>query len=568
MRSGIFNTPDGSPADELQQAIPDRLLCVCKGASSEVGVSGKTEPEEQQAPAVELNLLEEEDVSPKKRRTEKGEIQKEATPVAATVRDTGGSASSVGEGSTLDVIRQEYNFLAGSTLCRCQPYDYTIEQGVDATVYKTAKEDLKKAHWLRVKYPCTASTTPRSISDALETNLPKILYDVVVTSNAADAMIYKSSYENIRASLTLPIGAPTSIETAVFPIGTGRAPTKVAQKLLVEAFQQQAGQHRSNMSVMKTVECTEMTAATVMEQTKTMSCHKFANFVLDSIFKQKEGVELTPLEDALCDARVESRVKELRKLTGRVINNVVYASQAKEQVQAAKVFKDTWKKLKVTIHDTQLLTPCIPRCSISEGSNQITLENFLTCKELNQSVSLFLPGRSRTGKTELAKLLCLHLACTYQQDAAEDVKFIMVNTLDSLRNCQACMLPGVPVLLDDIGGDSNETQLIYSSVGLWKAVLQVPNASQNRARNDDICWAPKQPNIVTTNCEDLNDRISTMFSGSQEHHTEAIRMCVAEVETINSPLYVNSCMPSGSQNFMEPRYDSKQVSEMLSRLLE
>ena len=130
------------------------------------------------------------------------------------------------------------------------------------------------------------------------------------------------------------------------------------------------------------------------------------------------------------------------------------------------------------------------------------------------------------------------------------------------------MLPGVPVLLDDIGGDSNETQLIYSSVGLWKAVLQVPNASQNRARNDDICWAPKQPQFVTTNCEDLNDWISTMFSGSQEHHTEAIRMRVAEVETINSPLYVNSCMPSGSQNFMEPRYDSKQVSEMLSRLLE
>ena len=117
------------------------------------------------------------------------------------------------------------------------------------------------------------------------TNLPKILYDVVVTSNAADAMIYKSSYENIRTSLTLPIGAPTSIETAVFPIGTGRAPTKVAQKLLVEAFQQQAGRHRSNMFVMKTVKFTEMTAATVMEQTKAMSCQQLANFVLDSIFQ-------------------------------------------------------------------------------------------------------------------------------------------------------------------------------------------------------------------------------------------------------------------------------------------
>ena len=197
----------------------------------------------------------------------------------------------------------------------------------------------------------------------------------------------------------------------------------------------------------------------------------------DALLKQKNGIAHTSLEEVLCDQRIESRVKDLRKISGRLITNVIYASQAQEHVKPPDAFKDSWRNLKVTIHDTKLLNVTIPRCS-GEG-NKVTLETFLAYKELNQSVSLFLPGKSRTGKTEIAKLLCLDLAMRYQQGDEEDTKFIMVNTLDSLRNCQACMLPSVPVLLDDIGsGEDNDTQLIYSSISLWKAVLQVPNASQ------------------------------------------------------------------------------------------
>ena len=170
--------------------------------------------------------------------------------------------------------------------------------------------------------------------------------------------------------------------------------------------------------------------------------------------------------------------------------------------------------------------------SESELDNKVSLQTFLTHKQLNQSISLFIPGNSRLGKTELAKFLCMDLACRYQQ-GQEEASFIMVNTLDSLRSSQACMLPGVPVLLDDIGnGDANEAQLIYSSVGMWKAILQVPNASQSRSRNDDLMWAPRQTKHVTTNCPNLDNWIDTMFHGSAAHHTGAIRMRIAEVESI------------------------------------
>ena len=67
---------------------------------------------------------------------------------------------------------------------------------------------------------------------------------------------------------------------------------------------------------------------------------------------------------------------------------------------------------------------------------------------------------------------------------------------------------------------------------------------------------------------DLSDWIGTMFSGSKENHKEAIKMRIAEVETINESLYAHSSAPSGSQSFVEPRFNSKQVDVILSRLMD
>ena len=226
----------------------------------------------------------------------------------------------------------------------------------------------------------------------------------------------------------------------------------------------------------------------------------------------------------------------------------IHASKVKETgaVQPESVFKPSWRTLRVTIHDRSLLTPLMPR--IGEAtSTVVSLATYLDHPELHQNVTLFVPGQPRKGKSELAKLICLMLAFRYQES---DPYFLLATTLDSLRASQSLMQPGVPVLLDDMGGDDNDVQLIYSSISMWKAILQVKDAVQNRGRNDDIMWAARQPKVVTTNSADLTDWVRTMFPSAKPNHTEAIPPRVAECETIQESLYRGSSALSGAQHFM------------------
>ena len=144
----------------------------------------------------------------------------------------------------------------------------------------------------------------------------------------------------------------------------------------------------------------------------------------------------------------------------------------------------------------------------------------------------------------------------------------MTNTLDSLRNVQASMLPGVPVLLDDIGGENSDLQLIYSSVSMWKAILQIKDATQNRARNDDLCWAARQPKIVTTNCKDLDDWIETMFYRAKDEHKKAIRFRVAEVESITDSLYKHEHAPNQSSSFLQSVMSTQQAEDDIASMLD
>ena len=158
------------------------------------------------------------------------------------------------------------------------------------------------------------------------------------------------------------------------------------------------------------------------------------------------------------------------------------------------------------------------------------------------------PGPAGTGKTELAKLICMMLSMAYQK---ENPYFLFANTVDCLRANQTLMRPGVPVLLDDIGGVGKDQQLIYSSISMWKAILAVKDASQNRARNNDLMWAARQPKVLTTNCTNLDECIMTMFPDANKAHKDAVRRRVAELEPITESLYVNpfrvnkaaSCLP-------------------------
>ena len=58
---------------------------------------------------------------------------------------------------------------------------------------------------------------------------------------------------------------------------------------------------------------------------------------------RSEAAVQAALERLMCNREIESRVKELRKLVGKIVTNVIYFQQAKGKVQSEKVFKDSWR---------------------------------------------------------------------------------------------------------------------------------------------------------------------------------------------------------------------------------
>ena len=109
-----------------------------------------------------------------------------------------------------------------------------------------------------------------------------------------------------------------------------------------------------------------------------MSKEAYSKVVLDAQLKKEKNEELKELERLLCSQKIESRVRELRKLAGRNKTNVIYASKVRDtgDVQPERVFIRTWKSLVVTVHDRSLLTPLMPRIG-EAGSNKVSLETFL-----------------------------------------------------------------------------------------------------------------------------------------------------------------------------------------------
>ena len=103
---------------------------------------------------------------------------------------------------------------------------------------------------------------------------------------------------------------------------------------------------------------------------------------------------------------------------------------------------------------------------------------------------------------------------------------------------------------------------------MWKAILQIKDATQNRARNDDLCWAARQPKIVTTNCKDLDDWIGTMFYRAKDEHKKAIQLRVAEVESITDSLYKYEGAPSQSSSFLPNVMSTQQAEDDIAIMLD
>lgn len=85
---------------------------------------------------------------------------------------------------------------------------------------------------------------------------------------------------------------------------------------------------------------------------------------------------------------------------------------------------------------------------------------------------------------------------------------------------------------------------------MWNAILQTKEATQNRARDDDLLWAAHQPKVITTICHTLEEWLGTMLPRATSNHQEAIIVCVAEWETIIGAVYVHEVAPSGSTSYL------------------
>ena len=66
--------------------------------------------------------------------------------------------------------------------------------------------------------------------------------------------------------------------------------------------------------------------------------------------------------------------------------------------------------------------------------------------------------------------------------------------------------------------------------------------------------------------ENLEDWTKTMFPRCKPNHSEAIRLRVAEVETIKESLYANASAPRGSQTFLPSEMTTQEANEAIRNL--
>jgi hypothetical protein len=303
------------------------------------------------------------------------------------------------------------------------------------------------------------------------------------------------------------------------------------------------------------------TADLLVDSLQHLTDDQFTRACLDARLKPLKA--RSHLELCLADASVEFRLKELRKQLGTVVSNVIYAETARSLglVQPASVFRDAWKSLPVVVNDVSLLKPYMPR--VGTDGNTVALETFLKYPELHQEVSLIVMGGSRLGKTELAKFLCLCMAVMYNPDGAY---FIFAQTLDTIRENQSLMRPGVPVLLDDMDPD-NRSQIIYSDLAMWKSILQVSNPSQNRARNVDLKWAARQPKVLTTNTDSVDEWVSKIDVYGLPAHKLAVKMRFAELRIVERLYASNTASNETHQGRLVQAFSSEDAQARFAELL-
>jgi len=226
--------------------------------------------------------------------------------------------------------------------------------------------------------------------------------------------------------------------------------------------------------------------------------------------------------------KVEKRIMAYRA-TAKIPENIIFQNNLRGMVQPRSQFIADWESLPVHVADKSLI-----------GTSSSTLGEWIMKPILHQNVALILRGPTRSGKSELSKVIAMMLAMKYQNDGM--AHFVFISTIEP-KDCKDYLEPGVPVVIDDVD-PSDTAQLVHSSIGMWKALLQSSNPVSTRARNADISWARRQPKIITSNATSLDAWIGKIGLSSDRSHVEAVEMRIADWEVPGS-LWAN---PVNSQS--------------------
>jgi len=126
------------------------------------------------------------------------------------------------------------------------------------------------------------------------------------------------------------------------------------------------------------------------------------------------------------------------------------------------------------------------------------------------------------------------------------------------------MAPGVPVVFDDVD-PSDSSQLVHTSIGMWKAILQGANPFSIRARNEDIEWARRQPKIITSNAATVDAWLFKMGITNDCSHVEAIEMRLADCE-VPATLWANPLTSQGGAGLIDECMSHDEVVSAFCRM--
>ena len=272
------------------------------------------------------------------------------------------------------------------------------------------------------------------------------------------------------------------------------------------------------------------------------------------MLKQKPAEARSPIEVAIFKCRQEiSRLRELsNKEAGAEQANVVTLRNVRLHVQPSSQFNNIFLGLALEFADLSVWPYDLP-----EGG--LTCGDWLAYPELHGSLTLLVSGLPRKGKTEVCKTNLFKLGLRRSPDNA---RMAIFQTIDQAREVQ--IGASDVILFDDID-PSDRQNLVHTSSGIWKNILQVSQLCQFRCRNKDATIPVKVPRVVTTNLDSLNQFVACV-AGNNHTDRSATLMRLAHVR-VEQSLYVGQVRRPDAASHETLRLSAAQADAALDAAL-